>query len=91
MLNCQVFTKTNQTLTSNKSKHLLIENELKKLKALIRFIIEAKVALKKMAHKIIQYFNLIQKYFERIAGVGNGNHIYYQKSKGLSDERINSV
>ena len=32
MLNCQVLTKTNQTLTSNKSKHLLIENELKKLK-----------------------------------------------------------
>ena len=26
-----------------------------------------------------------------IAGVGNGRHIYYWKSKGLSDERINSI
>ena len=26
-----------------------------------------------------------------IAGVGNGRHIYYLKSKGLSDERINSI
>ena len=33
----------------------------------------------------------MQRYFKRIAGVGNGNHIYYWKSKGLSDERINSI
>ena len=26
-----------------------------------------------------------------IAGVGNGNHIYYWKSKGLSDERVNYI
>ena len=31
------------------------------------------------------------KYFKRIAGVGNGNCIYYWKSKRLSDERINSI
>ena len=31
------------------------------------------------------------KYFERIAGVGNGNYIYYWQSKGLPDERINSI
>ena len=31
------------------------------------------------------------RYFKRTAGVGNGNHIYYSKSKGLSDERINSI
>ena len=31
------------------------------------------------------------RYFKQIAGVGNGNCIYYWKSKGLSDERINSV
>ena len=29
------------------------------------------------------------KYFKQIAGVGNGN--YYWQSKGLSDERINSI
>ena len=33
----------------------------------------------------------MQKYFKRIAGVGNGNCIYSWKSRGLSDERINSI
>ena len=31
------------------------------------------------------------RYFKMIAGVGNGRYIYYWKSKGLSDERINSI
>ena len=30
-------------------------------------------------------------YFEMVAGVGNGSYIYYWQSKGLSDEKINSV
>ena len=30
-------------------------------------------------------------YFKRIGGVGNGNYIYYWQSKGLSDEKINSI
>ena len=29
-------------------------------------------------------------YFKKIAGVGSGNYIYFWKSKGLPDERINS-
>ena len=29
--------------------------------------------------------------FKNIDGVSNGNYIYYWQSKGLSDERINSV
>ena len=33
----------------------------------------------------------IQRYIERIAGAGNGDHIYYWKSKGLSDEIISSI
>ena len=32
----------------------------------------------------------MQKYFKRIAGVGSGDYIYVCKSKGLSDERLNS-
>ena len=31
------------------------------------------------------------RYFKIIAFVGNGSDIYYWKSKGLSDERINSL
>ena len=31
------------------------------------------------------------RYFKINAGVGNGSYIYYWQSKGLSDERINSI
>ena len=31
------------------------------------------------------------RYFKIIDGVGNGSHIYYWKSKGFSDEGINSI
>ena len=31
------------------------------------------------------------RYFKRIVDIGNGNYIYYWKSKGLSGERINSI
>ena len=33
-----------------------------------------------------RYFNV-----QIITGVGSGNYIYYWQSKGLSDERINSI
>ena len=36
-------------------------------------------------------FQPMCRYFKQIAGVGNGNYIYYWKSKGLSDQRINSI
>ena len=42
----------NRNITANKSKHLLVENELKTLKLLIRVTLLAKVILKKMVHKI---------------------------------------
>ena len=49
----------NEKTTQNKSKHLLIENELNKLKTsnLILVILLEKVILEKMVHKLIQYFN----------------------------------
>ena len=46
-------------------------------------------------------FQLMHRYFKKIAGVGSGNYIYIYiciyiyiyiwKSKGLSDKRINSI
>ena len=36
-------------------------------------------------------FQPIYRYFKTIAGVGNDSYIYYWKSKGLSDKRINSI
>ena len=79
----------NRKITANKSKHLLVENEFKKLKTFDSICFSAKVTLKKMQNCLV--FQPIQRYFKRIAGIGNGNHIYYGKSKGLSDERINSI
>ena len=43
----------NRKITQNKSKHLLVENELNKLKTLIQVILLAKVILKEMVHTII--------------------------------------
>ena len=31
------------------------------------------------------------RYFKRIVSVVNGSYIYYWQSKGLSDEKINSI
>ena len=31
------------------------------------------------------------KYFKRIAGAGSGNYIYIWKSKGLSNEKLDSI
>ena len=33
----------------------------------------------------------MHRYFKRVAGVGSGSYIYFWKSKGLSDEKINSI
>ena len=35
-------------------------------------------------------FQPMYRYFKRIAGIGSGNYTYFWKSKGLSDERLNS-
>ena len=43
-----------------------------------------------MVNKIILVFQPMYRYFEQIAGVGNGNYIYYRQSKRLSNERYNS-
>ena len=31
------------------------------------------------------------RYFRRIAGVGSGNYTYFWKSKGLSNEELDSI
>ena len=33
----------------------------------------------------------MHRYFKKISGLGNGKYIYFWKSKGLYDERINSI
>ena len=36
-------------------------------------------------------FQPLSKHFQKNIGVGNGQYVYYWKSKGLSDESINSI
>ena len=47
--------------------------------------------MKKLGSQNYLVFQPMYRYFKRIVGVGNGNYIYYWKSKGLSDQRINSI
>ena len=81
----------NRKITANKSKHLLVENELKKLKAFDSGYFIAKSHFEEDGTQNYLVFQPMYRYFKRIAGVGNGNYIYYWQSKGLSDEKINSI
>ena len=82
--------KSSDRVTLNKTKHLLVENELKKLKTFDSSYFKGKSHFEEDGTQNYLVFLPIQRYFKRIAGVGSGNYIYFWKSKGLSDERINS-
>ena len=81
----------NRKITANKSKHLLVENELKKLKTFDSSYFIGKSHFKEDGTQNYLVFQPMYRYFKRIAGVDNGNYIYYWQSKGLSDEKINSI
>ena len=81
----------NRKITVNKSKPLLVENELKKLKTFDSSYFRGKSHFGKDGAQNYLVFQPMYRYFKVIAGVGNGTHIYYWKSKGLSDEEINSI
>ena len=70
---------------------MLVENKLRKLKTFDSIYFKDKSHIEEDGTQNYLVFQPIQGYFKGIVAVGNGNHIYYWKSKGLSDERINSV
>ena len=70
---------------------MLVENELKKLKTFDSIYFRGKTIFEEDVMQNDLVFQPIKRYFKVIAGVGNGSYVYYWKSKGLSDERINSV
>ena len=76
-------------ITSHKIKHLLVVNELKKLKAFDLSYFKGKGHFEEDGIKNYLVFQLMYRYFKRVAGVGS--YICFWKSKGLSDERINSI
>ena len=78
-------------ISSIKTKHLLVKNELKKLKTFDLSYFKGKGRFKEDGTQNYLVFQPMYRYFKRIAGVGSGNYIYIWKSKGLSDKRIYSI
>ena len=78
-------------VTSNKSKHLLVENELKKLETFDSSYFKGKSHFEEDGIQNYLVFQPMCRYFKKIAGVGKGSYIYFGKYKDLSDERINSI
>ena len=70
---------------------MLVENELKKLKAFDSSYFIGKRHFEEDGAQNYLVFQPIHRYFKMITGVGNGNYIYYWKSKGLSGEKTNSI
>ena len=78
-------------ITANKTKHLLVENDLKKLKTSDSSYFIGKNHFEDDCTQSYSVFQPMYRYFEIITDVGNGSWLYYWQSKGLSDERINSI
>ena len=73
-------------ITSNKSKHLLVENELKKLQIFDSSYFREKNYFDGDGNQNYLVFQPVYKYFKTV-----GSEIYSWKSKGLYNEKINSV
>ena len=86
MLNCQFLI---EKLPRIKQKHLLVENELKKLKRFDSSYFIGKSHFEEDGAQNYLVFHPLYRYFKMITGVGNGNYICYWKSKG--GEKTNSI
>ena len=75
----------NRKITSNKSKHLLVENKLKKLKTFDSSYFIGKTHFEEDGTQNYLLFQPINRYFKVIA---NAKYISSWISKGVSDESI---
>ena len=82
--------KSSDRVTSNKSRHLQIENKLKKLEKFDSSYFKGKSHFEEDGTQNYLVFQPIYRYFRKMIGVGSGNYIYFWKSIGLSDERLHS-
>ena len=55
-----------------------------------KHLIQGKSHFEEDGAQIYLIFQTMYRYFKKISGVGNGEHVYFLKSKGLS-KRINSI
>ena len=78
-------------VTKNKTKHLLLENELKKLQKFDAAYFRGKSHFEEDGTQNYLVFQQMYRHFKRVAGVGGGNYIYFWKSNGLSDKKLDSI
>ena len=78
-------------VAKNKTKYLLVENELKILQKFDTAYFRGKSHFEEDGTQNYLVFQPKYRYFKRIAGVGSGNYIYFWKAKSLSDERLDSI
>ena len=67
----------NRKITSNKTKHLLVKNELKKLKTIVSSYFLDKSHSEENGAQNYYAFQPTFRYFEIIVCLGSGNYIYY--------------
>ena len=63
-------------ITSNKTKHLIVENELKKLETFDSIYFRSKSHFEDDGTQNYLVFQPMHRYFRRIICVGSGNYIY---------------
>ena len=75
-------------VTKNKTKYLLVKNELKKLQKFDAAYFRGKSHFEEDGTQNYLVFQPMYIYFKTIAGVGSGNYIYFSKSKCFSEGLI---
>ena len=78
-------------VTKNKTKHLMVENELKKLQKFDAVYFRCESHFEEGGTQNYLVFQPMYRYFKRISGVDSGNYIYFWKSKDFSDEELDSI
>ena len=80
----------NRKITKNKSKHLLVENELNKLRTFDSSYFRGKNYFDENGTQNYYIFQPISKYL-KVAYVNDINYILSWKSRGLNDIKIESI
>ena len=70
---------------------MLVENELKNLKTFDSSYFRGKNYFEEYGTQNYLVFQPMYKYLNLIVNVSNVDYIYYWKSKGLLDQRLNSI
>ena len=83
IINCQVLIKK---ITSNKTKHLIVENVLKKLETLDSIYFHGESHFKDDGTQNYLVFQMVYRYFKTVSA--NDSNTLSWKSKWLSDESI---